>query len=91
MSLHYHWKLGILKCIEMLEITDMLPPFDAELTDERNEKMKELVRKKFLEYLDRAEKLKQHLAATQEAKGRAAIGANGGEKGVGGSANGKQE
>ncbi|PWN22860.1 putative VPS4-vacuolar sorting protein [Microstroma glucosiphilum] len=51
--------------------------------------MKELIRKKFMEYLDRAEKLKQHLAQAQEAKGRAAIGANGGEKGVGGAANGK--
>lgn len=58
---------------------------------EKNDKLKELVRKKFVEYLDRAEKLKQHLAQTQEAKGRAAIGANGGEKGVGGSANGKRD
>ena len=57
---------------------------------EKNPKLKELVRKKFLEYLDRAEKLKQHLASTQETKGRAVIGANGVEKGVGGS-NGKQE
>jgi vacuolar protein-sorting-associated protein 4 len=58
--------------------------------DEKNDKMKELIRKKFMEYLDRAEKLKQHLAQAQEAKGRAAIGANGGEKGVGGAANGKR-
>lgn len=58
---------------------------------EKNEKLKELVRKKFVEYLDRAEKLKQHLSAAQESKGRAALGANGGEKGVGGAANGNKD
>ncbi|CAO1620459.1 unnamed protein product [Sympodiomycopsis kandeliae] len=58
---------------------------------EKNDKLKELIRRKFLDYLDRAEKLKQHLASAQETKGRAAIGANGGEKGVGGSANGKKD
>lgn len=58
---------------------------------EKNPKLKELVRTKFVEYLDRAEKIKQHLASSQESKGRAALGANGGEKGVGGSANGKKD
>lgn len=58
---------------------------------EKNEKLKQLIKGKFMEYIDRAESLKAHLAQAQESKGRAAIGANGSEKGVGGSANGKKE
>ena len=55
---------------------------------EKNEKLKELIRSKFTEYLDRAEMLKQHLSGAKDDKGKAAIGANGSEKGVG--ANGKK-
>lgn len=57
---------------------------------EKNDKLKELIRNKFTEYLDRAEMLKEHLASTKDDKGRAAIGANGGEKGVGANGNGKK-
>lgn len=54
---------------------------------EKNDKLKELIRNKFTEYLDRAEMLKQHLNAKDD-KGKAAMGANGGEKAVG--SNGKK-
>jgi len=50
-----------------------------------------LIRKKFTEYLDRAEKLKEHLAKSNEDRSRRAVGANGGENGVGGAASGKKE
>ena len=36
--------------------------------DEKNEKLKGLIRAKFVEYLDRAEKLKEHLAKVQNAE-----------------------
>lgn len=36
--------------------------------DEKNEKLKALIRAKFVEYLDRAEKLKEHLAKVQSAE-----------------------
>ena len=58
---------------------------------EKNNKLKYLIRKKFTEYLDRAEKLKEHLAKSSEDRNRAAVGANGAEKGVGGSTGGKKE
>lgn len=58
---------------------------------EKNDRMKQMLRNKVTEYLDRAENLKEYLNAQKEDKGRAAIGANGGEKGVGGGANGKKE
>lgn len=60
-------------------------------TDEKNDKLKELIRKKFTEYLDRAEKLKEHLAKSNEDRGRSAVGANGAEKGVGGNTGGKKD
>jgi vacuolar protein-sorting-associated protein 4 len=41
--------------------------FLYKLVDEKNEKLKESIRKKFTEYLDRAEQLKQHLAAPKKA------------------------
>lgn len=50
---------------------------------EKNDKLKELIRNKFTEYLDRAEKLKQHLNnAKADDGGKSAIGANGSEKGI---------
>ncbi|CAD6896767.1 unnamed protein product [Tilletia laevis] len=65
--------------------------FMMALKYEKNEKLKELIRNKLVEYLDRAEKLKEHLAKSQETKGRRAVGANGGESGVAGSGNGAKE
>lgn len=41
-------------------------------TDEKNEKLKQLIRSKFVEYLDRAEKLKEHLGKVQQAEGEGA-------------------
>ncbi|KAK0549297.1 Vacuolar protein sorting-associated protein 4 [Tilletia horrida] len=58
--------------------------FMMALKYEKNDKLKELIRNKLVEYLDRAEKLKEHLAKSQESKGRRAVGANGSETGVGG-------
>jgi len=40
--------------------------------------LKELIRKKFTEYLDRAEKLKEHIAKSDEKRTRAKVGATGG-------------
>ncbi|PWN49285.1 putative VPS4-vacuolar sorting protein [Violaceomyces palustris] len=58
---------------------------------EKNDKLKELIRKKFTEYLDRAEKLKEHLAKSNEDRSRRAVGANGAERGVGGSNGAKKD
>lgn len=46
--------------------------------DEKNEKLKVLIRGKFTEYLDRAEKLKEHIAKSEEKRSRAKVGASGG-------------
>ena len=51
------------------------------MTDEKNDKLKELIRKKFTEYLDRAEKLKEHIAKSDEKRTRAKVGATGGAGG----------
>ncbi|KAG9288915.1 hypothetical protein G9A89_019537 [Geosiphon pyriformis] len=51
---------------------------------EKNDRMKESIRKKFTEYLDRAEKLKEYLNSKEEKRQRKAVGANGTEKGGGG-------
>nr|ODN85804.1 vacuolar protein-sorting-associated protein 4 [Cryptococcus depauperatus CBS 7841] len=45
---------------------------------EKNDKLKELIRKKFTEYLDRAEKLKEHIAKSDEKRSKAKISASGG-------------
>jgi vacuolar protein-sorting-associated protein 4 len=50
-------------------------------TDEKNEKLKALIRNKFTEYLDRAEKLKKHLSDADEKRGRSKVGANGSASG----------
>jgi vacuolar protein-sorting-associated protein 4 len=59
-----------------------LIPFSADsvltLSDEKNDKLRELIRKKFTEYLDRAEKLKEHIAKGEEKRTRAKVGASGG-------------
>lgn len=49
------------------------------LTDEKNDKLKQLIRSKFVEYLDRAEKLKEHLSKNSQGS-KSAIGAGGAEK-----------
>lgn len=57
--------------------------------DEKNEKLKQLIRAKFLEYLDRAEKLKEHLGQVAQAEGAesqgkgASMSASAGSKGEG--------
>ena len=45
--------------------------------DEKNEKLKALIRGKVEEYLDRAEKLKQHLNKPADKPGKRAVSANG--------------
>ena len=45
--------------------------------DEKNERSKELIKKKIDEYLGRAETLKEHTQSGEEKKARRAIGANG--------------
>ena len=47
------------------------------MLDEKNDKLKELIRKKFTEYLDRAEKLKEHIAKSEEKRTRTKVGASG--------------
>ncbi|EIW70569.1 hypothetical protein TREMEDRAFT_68115 [Tremella mesenterica DSM 1558] len=48
------------------------------MVNEKNDKLKELIRKKFTEYLDRAEKLKEHIAKSEEKRTRTKVGATGG-------------
>ena len=50
-------------------------------TDEKNDKLKTLIRGKITEYLERAEKLKEHLNKSEEKKARRAVGANGSSTG----------
>lgn len=45
-----------------------------------------MIRGKVTEYLNRAEKLKEHLGKSEEKRSRSAIGANGKETGGGGGA-----
>ena len=45
--------------------------------DEKNEKLKESIRKKFTEYLERAEKLKDYLSKKEKKKKAVAVGSNG--------------
>ena len=49
--------------------------------DEKNDKLKLLIKSKVTEYLDRAEKLKVHLQKADDKKPKSAIGANGKEAG----------
>ena len=54
-----------------------LSPWTQTYSDEKNEKIKEQIRKKITEYLDRAEKLKQ---ISQQPKKKAAIASTNGGK-----------
>lgn len=54
--------------------------------DEKNDRLKALIRKKVEEYMDRAEKLKEHLSKPEEKRSRTAVGANGKPSGGGGGA-----
>lgn len=65
--------------------------FMLALKYEKNDKLKEMIKKKITEYLDRAEQLKSYLAKASEAQSRRAVGADGGGKSVGGSTGGKQD
>ncbi|KAK6509396.1 Vacuolar protein sorting-associated protein 4 [Arthrobotrys musiformis] len=63
---------------------DSLNLFMLALKWEKNPKSKELIRQKATEYMERAEKLKTHLADDSNKKKPKAIGANGKESGAGG-------
>jgi len=54
------------------------------LLDEKNDKLKILIRNKTKEYLDRAEKLRAHIAKADEKRTRATVGASGGGGGQSG-------
>nr|XP_031859442.1 uncharacterized protein CI109_005086 [Kwoniella shandongensis]KAA5526514.1 hypothetical protein CI109_005086 [Kwoniella shandongensis] len=56
---------------------DALDYFMMAMKYEKNDKLKELIRKKFTEYLDRAEKLKEHIAKSEEKRTKAKVGVNG--------------
>lgn len=53
------------------------------ISDEKNPKLKDLIRAKVEEYLDRAEKLKDHIQSTEDQK-KQAVGSNGKTVGGGG-------
>lgn len=72
--------MRLLDCITLNTHGEPLIP-----VDEKNEKLKVIIRNKIDEYLGRAEKLKEYLAKSEESKSRSAVGANGGtNSGVGG-------
>lgn len=53
---------------------------------EKNPRLKDLIRSKMDEYLDRAEKLKEHMASLDDKRAKAAVSADGkGAAGDGGS------
>ncbi|KAG8702676.1 Vacuolar protein sorting-associated protein 4 [Ceratobasidium sp. 395] len=60
--------------------------FMMALKYEKNDRLKSLIRNKVDEYLERAEKLKEHIAKSDEKRARAAVGANGKETGGSGGA-----
>ncbi|KAF3080799.1 Vacuolar protein sorting-associated protein 4 [Orbilia oligospora] len=70
---------------------DSLNLFMLALKWEKNPKSKELIRQKATEYMERAEKLKTHLADDSNKKKPKAIGANGKESGAGGKGKGDED
>ncbi|KZT56014.1 AAA-domain-containing protein [Calocera cornea HHB12733] len=58
--------------------------FMMALKYEKNDKLKELIKSKLKEYLDRAEALKEHLSKAEEKRARATVGADGKATGGGG-------
>lgn len=56
-----------------------IAPIDTLKLDEKNDRLKDPIRKRFVEYLDRAEMLKEFLDE-QEKKQKGSIGANGTSK-----------
>jgi hypothetical protein len=60
----------------MMSCTDVVLSDWIGAVDEKNDKLRVLIRKKVDEYLDRAEKLKAHIAKA-ESKQPGAIGSNG--------------
>ncbi|OAJ40104.1 hypothetical protein BDEG_23877 [Batrachochytrium dendrobatidis JEL423] len=58
--------------------TNSLEYFMTAMKYEKNDKLKESIRKKFTEYLDRAEKLKEYLAKQQKKKKPVSVGDSGG-------------
>ena len=75
---------GRVSCSELID--GFTPPLRSPHTDEKNDKLKALIRNKFTEYLDRAEKLKEHLSKSDEKRSRAKVGANGSSGGSSGGA-----
>ncbi|KAK6363166.1 Vacuolar protein sorting-associated protein 4 [Orbilia blumenaviensis] len=69
---------------------DSLNLFMLALKWEKNPKSKELIRQKATEYMERAEKLKNHLADDSNKKNPKAISANGKESGAGGKGKGEK-
>lgn len=59
--------------------TWLIPP-----ADEKNPKLRDLIRSKVEEYLDRAEKLKDHIQSTDDKRQKQAVGTNGKATGGGG-------
>lgn len=77
----------------MYEKVLLLQPAISDLrvleSDEKNDKLKIIIRNKIDEYLGRAEKLKEYLSKSEEPRSRSAMGANGsGTGGVGGKTKG---
>ncbi|ORY26358.1 P-loop containing nucleoside triphosphate hydrolase protein [Naematelia encephala] len=60
---------------------DALDYFMMAMKYEKNDKLKELIRKKFTEYLDRAEKLKEHIAKSEEKRTKTKVASGGGAGG----------
>lgn len=72
-----------LKCLSgfLKRRSEQLADINNRLIDEKNDRLKTLIRGKITEYLDRAEKLKEHISKTEEKKARRAVGANGASAG----------
>lgn len=51
--------------------------YTSQFADEKNDRLKDPIRKRFIEYLDRAEMLKEFLNNQEEKKQQEVVGANG--------------
>lgn len=77
-----------LKCMMLFLLYALSDTHSFPAPDEKNDKLKIIIRNKVTEYLGRAEKLKEYLARPEEARSRSAIGSNGTASGVGGKTKG---
>lgn len=71
-----------------IQSSRVIPIAKLKNKDEKNDKLKTLIRNKFTEYLDRAEKLKEHLSASADKRTKAKVGANGSSGSTPGNGNG---